>query len=81
MEIVGVFGSYARQMAEEGSDVDILVEISPRFAEKDGFGAIRRLKEIEKELSDTLGIEVDLADRSGLGESGRRHIVSGLLHV
>lgn len=50
---IAVFGSYARGEAKPKSDIDILVEFSERKSLLDIVG-------IEQELSDTLGIKVDL---------------------
>jgi hypothetical protein len=48
----GVFGSYARGEAGEGSDLDLLVELPPGSSLLDLVG-------LQLELSDLLGIEVD----------------------
>ncbi len=50
---VRVFGSYARGEANPESDIDVIVEFSGRKSLLDIVG-------IEQEISDTLGIKVDL---------------------
>ena len=50
---IAVFGSYARGEEKPKSDIDILVEFSDRKSLLDIVG-------IEQELSDTLGMKVDL---------------------
>ena len=50
---IAIFGSYARGEAKRGSDIDIIVEFSKRKSILDIVG-------IEQELSDNLGINVDL---------------------
>jgi len=50
---IAVFGSYARGEEKPKSDIDILVEFSERKSLLDLVG-------IEQELSDTLGMKVDL---------------------
>ena len=50
---IAVFGSYAREEAKPESDIDILVEFSERKSLLDLVG-------IEQELSDALGVKVDL---------------------
>lgn len=45
--IKALFGSYSRGEADENSDIDILVEATPEFAAKYGFGAIVNLAIIE----------------------------------
>ena len=50
---ISVFGSYVRQDEKPGSDIDILVEFSERKS-------LLELVRIERELSEFLGIKVDL---------------------
>jgi predicted nucleotidyltransferase len=50
---IAVFGSYARDEAKPESDIDLLVEFSDRKSLLDLVG-------IEQELSDALGVKVDL---------------------
>ncbi|MFQ5816320.1 MAG: nucleotidyltransferase family protein [Candidatus Hydrothermarchaeaceae archaeon] len=50
---IAIFGSYARGEAAPGSDVDVLVEFAERKSLLDIVG-------IEQELSDALGVKVDL---------------------
>lgn len=56
---IGVFGSYARGENVKGSDLDILI----RF--KHGISLLR-LVQIEQELSDVLGIKIDLVTENSL---------------
>ena len=50
---IAVFGSYVRGEEKPGSDIDILVEFSDRKS-------LLELVRIERELSEGLGIKVDL---------------------
>ncbi|WXG46963.1 MAG: nucleotidyltransferase family protein [Candidatus Atabeyarchaeum deiterrae] len=50
---IAVFGSYARGEEKPNSDIDVLVEFSNRKS-------LLELVRIERELSETLGIKVDL---------------------
>ena len=54
---IGVFGSFARGDYKKGSDIDILVEfkVSP---------SLLTLIKLENDLSEILGIKVDLVYRS-----------------
>ncbi len=56
---LGIFGSYARNEQQDGSDLDILVS----FTEAPG---LFKLVELEDELSALLGVSVDLVVRSEL---------------
>lgn len=50
---IEVFGSYARGEEAPGSDIDILVEFSERKS-------LLEFVKIERELSDVIGVKVDL---------------------
>jgi predicted nucleotidyltransferase len=63
---IGIFGSYAHEQADPKSDLDILVEFSQT-------PNLFQMMDLEDELSDLLGIEIDLVTRRSLrGEIGRR---------
>ena len=79
--IKALFGSYSRDEANEDSDVDILVEATPAFANKYGFGAVARIHEIQAELSQALGLPVDLADSTGMGKTGKKFIIDRAIYV
>jgi predicted nucleotidyltransferase len=59
VERIGVFGSYARGEAGPASDVDILVEF-------DGPIDLFKFVELERLLTEALGIKVDLVSRKAL---------------
>ncbi|MEW6685710.1 MAG: nucleotidyltransferase family protein [Candidatus Edwardsbacteria bacterium] len=50
---IAIFGSYLRREEKPGSDMDIMVEFSERKS-------LLELVRIERELSEALGIKVDL---------------------
>ena len=79
--IKALFGSYSRDEATTNSDVDVLVEATPKFASLYGFSAIARIKEIQKEMSTALGLEVDLADSTGMGKTGKKFIIDRAIYV
>jgi len=79
--IKALFGSYSRDEADASSDVDILVEATPEFADKYGFGAIKRIHEIQAEISKALGLPVDLADSTGMGKTGKKFIIDRAIYV
>ena len=58
-EFVGIFGSFARAQSTTKSDIDVLVSFkqSP---------SLLQLIHMENELSDKLGIKVDLVTRGSL---------------
>ncbi len=79
--IKALFGSYSRDEADAQSDVDILVEATPEFANKYGFGAIKRIHEIQAEISKALGLPVDLADSTGMGKTGKKFIIDRAIYI
>lgn len=50
---IAIFGSYVRKKEKLGSDIDIIVEFSDRKS-------LLELVRIQRELSEALGIKVDL---------------------
>jgi len=57
---IAVFGSCVRGEEKPGSDIDILVEFSGRKS-------LLELVKIERELSEVLGIKVDLLTEKSIG--------------
>lgn len=56
---LGVFGSYARGCQTPSSDLDVLVDLG------DGIG-LMGFAGLQQDLSDALGLKVDLVDREAL---------------
>lgn len=56
---IGIFGSYARGENRDNSDLDILVQFKERIG-------LLTLVQIEQELSEKLGIQVDLITEGSL---------------
>ncbi len=80
--IVGIFGSYARDEATEESDIDILYELNDVFIKShEGFSAFARLSSIKQELKSLLGRDVDIAAKSGLSRTARKYIMRDLKRV
>ncbi|AHJ13372.1 nucleotidyltransferase family protein [Sulfurospirillum multivorans] len=79
--IEGLFGSYARDEADETSDIDILIEAKPSFVERYGIKSIERIEEIKKEMSSVFGISVDLADKTGMGKTAQKFIIDRTIYV
>ncbi len=72
---LGVFGSYVRGEQSEQSDLDLLVEFDDRPLSL--FGFVR----LENELSDALGVKVDLVERRALKPHIGRHILAEVIAV
>lgn len=79
--IKGLFGSYARGEESRDSDLDILVEATPEFASRYGFGATLRIDQIRDEISAVFGVPVDLADSTGMGKTAKKFIIDRAIYV
>ncbi|HET9169746.1 MAG TPA: nucleotidyltransferase family protein [Actinospica sp.] len=74
IQSLGVFGSWARGEQGPASDLDVLVE----FSETPG---LIRYVELQQELSDLLGIRVDLVMRRALRPRIGRRIIAETIPV
>jgi hypothetical protein len=61
IQYLGIFGSYARGDFKEGSDIDVLVKFSKRKS-------LLELVRMERELSNILGIKVDLLTENSISK-------------
>ena len=76
VKIVGVFGSYIRQEQRPDSDLDLLIELDrpPRIS-------LIGLVELEHELSQLLGVKVDLAIKTNLKKRIGRRILQEVVPI
>ena len=65
---IGLFGSFVRGEASEGSDVDLLVDFDKPIG-------LFRFQELEEYLGGILGIKVDLVSRKALKPHIGKHIL------
>lgn len=80
--LLGIFGSYARDEQNAKSDIDILIETTPKFLQKyKGFRAFARLDDIKHELEKIFSKEIDLVDKEGLKQHNNTHILESALYV
>jgi len=73
-ELIGIFGSYARSENTSASDLDILVEIKNDINLLDLIG-------IEQELSDRLGLKVDLVTTRSVKPALKAYIQKDLVRI
>lgn len=66
---IGVFGSYARGEQRDDSDLDLLVDLG------EGMGLIEYVR-LQMELSDALGVHVDLVEREALRPRIAPHVLA-----
>jgi len=73
---IGIFGSYVRGEQKGKSDLDILVEF-----EEDAKLSLLDVAGLEIELSDLLGIKVDLVEKKSLKPYIGQYILSEVIYV
>ncbi len=71
---LGIFGSYVRNEQQSGSDLDVLVD----FDEAPSLFEFLRL---ENDLSDLLGVKVDLVMRDSLRRNIGRRILNEVVTI
>lgn len=71
---LGVFGSYARNNESTDSDLDILVQFDQKIS-------LFEIIELELQLSDALGIKVDLVTDKSLSKHIRPFVESELVTI
>jgi uncharacterized protein len=74
VKYLGVFGSYVRGEAKKSSDLDILVEF-------DRAPSLLEFIRMEDDLSDKLGIKVDLVMKKALKPHIGQHILAEVIPV
>jgi predicted nucleotidyltransferase len=80
--VLGVFGSYARGEENEKSDIDILYEMTGSFYRKyPGWDVFPIIDKIEKEFSEALDRDVDLANKNALNDIGKKYILPEVHYV
>ena len=80
--IHGIFGSIARDEVNENSDIDVLIETTPKFVENtDPLRAFTILQALREDIAQHFACTVDLADKTGLRGSSGEHILKKPLYV
>ena len=64
---LGIFGSFLREDFHDQSDIDVLLSFSP-----DSEWSLLHLVEMQQELSDLMGREVDIVEKEALKNPFRR---------
>lgn len=71
---LGIFGSYAREENSENSDVDLLVT----YVQVPG---LLKFIALQEELSEVLGVKVDLVMKDSLKAGIRENVLQDLLEI
>jgi len=71
---IGLFGSYARNEAKKGSDIDIAVEIKSKNKYRSFFG-------LKKHLEENLKNKVDLGIESTLKPIAREYVLKDIIYA
>ncbi len=82
VKILGLFGSYSRDTAKESSDIDILIETTPAFLQKNiGWDAFVKLDELKEILQKTFMKKIDIVDKQGLLDHNNTYILNKVIYV
>jgi len=82
VKLLGLFGSYSRDEAKEDSDVDILIETTPLFLEKNrGWDAFVKLDDLRDILKKSFGKNIDIVDKQGLLDHKNTLILEKTIYV
>jgi predicted nucleotidyltransferase len=73
---LGIFGSYVKEEQKEGSDLDVLVEF-----EEDAKLSLLDVVGLELELSDLLGVKVDLVEKKTLKPYIGQRVLEEVVYV
>jgi uncharacterized protein with HEPN domain/predicted nucleotidyltransferase len=76
VKCLGVFGSYVRGEQRPRSDLDVLVEF-----EQNTKPSLLKFVSLQQELSDALGVKVDLVEKAGLKPYIGRRILEEVINV
>ncbi|KPV64097.1 MAG: Nucleotidyltransferase domain protein [Candidatus Bathyarchaeota archaeon BA2] len=74
VKTIGLFGSYIKGQEKEKSDLDILVEFEEPIS-------LLKFIALENYLSDSLGVKVDLVEKSALKPRIGKHILKEVVNV
>jgi uncharacterized protein len=72
--MVGIFGSYARNEHTSNSDLDILIDFSKNIN-------LLELIGLEQDLSESLGIKVDLVTARSVNQNLKSYIQKDLVRI
>lgn len=82
IKLLGLFGSYSRNEATENSDIDILIETTPIFLEKNkGLKAFLKLEELKNNLENIFAKKIDIIDKQGLIQKNNTYILNKAIYV
>ena len=71
---IGIFGSYARNESRPDSDLDILINLNTTIS-------LFQLVRIERELSELLGVKVDLVSEGAIKNQKLRNYIEADLKI
>ena len=82
--LIGIFGSFAKESANENSDIDILYEIvnvNEYLKKYSGWDSINHIVDTKEFLKKELKRDVDFVDRDSLNNINKKYILKDLVYV
>ncbi len=83
-ELIGIFGSFARNEENPTSDIDILYQIkdTKEYLKKySGWNSITHIMDIKELLKKELNRNIDFVDKSSLDSIANKYIKKDLIYV
>ena len=82
VNLLGFFGSYSRDEAKKDSDIDILIETTPKFLKNNiGLKAFSKLNELKLILINKFEKNIDIVDKQGLLDHQNTYILNKAIYV
>lgn len=79
---LGLFGSYAKNSANEDSDIDIVIQSSDLSKNKlVGFKFFAYMQDIREKIENKFNKSVDICDEVGLSQYDKFSILDGAIYV
>ncbi len=82
--LIGIFGSFAKDKVKESSDIDILYEIvnvKEYLKKYSGWNSINHIVDTKEFLQKELKRDVDFVDRDSLNDINKKYILKDLIYV
>jgi len=81
--LLGLFGSYAKDEANNSSDIDLLYKINPELFLKNhkGFTGFSRILDIKDELKEIFNKDVDLCTINGNSRTFDKYALKDAIYV
>jgi predicted nucleotidyltransferase len=83
LDIIGIFGSYAKNKETNNSDIDILYKLDAKrfYSFHDGFKSFSRIASIQNELCNIFNKDIDLCTINQNNELFKQYALKDIVYV